>query len=397
MHALTMLHRMLATNCPQIHAKRLTSLVAAVEAAVGGSALTLSNLGRGLRSQVAVKHSIKRIDRLLGNGALHAQAPALYEALARQYLAGAKTPLIIIDWSDLTPDRRWQLLRASMALSGRSVTLYEQVHPLSCATAPSVHAAFLARLAAMLPPGCIPILVTDAGFRGPWFRLVNRMGWHWIGRIRNRDMVKPVAGHSWSGCKSLYAKATETAHDLGQYEYVRSNPVTCSLVVIQRRCKGRHQRSVHGKPVRCRRSLKQACAQREPWLLAVCPELGHLGADTVVAIYAQRMQIEEAFRDLKSERFGLGFSANRSKHGARLGVLLLIAFLASFVLRLIGEAAKARQLERRFQSNTRCSRAVLSVISLARQLVRKGLANFCSSDLHAALYRLRDGCSILSI
>jgi hypothetical protein len=77
-----MLHRMLATNCPQIHAKRLTSLVAAVEAAVGGSALTLSNLGRRLHSQVAVKHSIKRIDRLLGNGALHAEAPALYEALA---------------------------------------------------------------------------------------------------------------------------------------------------------------------------------------------------------------------------------------------------------------------------------------------------------------------------
>jgi hypothetical protein len=42
----------------------------------------LSSLGRGLHSQVAVKHSIKRIDRLLGNGALHAQASALYEALA---------------------------------------------------------------------------------------------------------------------------------------------------------------------------------------------------------------------------------------------------------------------------------------------------------------------------
>jgi hypothetical protein len=109
------------------------------------------------------------------------------------------------------------------------------------------------------------------------------------------------------------------------------------------------------------------------------------------------MQIEEAFRDLKSERFGLGFSANRSTHDARLGVLLLIACLASFVWRLIGEAAKARQLERQCQSNTRRSRAVLSVISLARQLVRKGLAHFCSSDLHAALCRLRDGCSILPI
>jgi hypothetical protein len=54
MHALTMLHRMLATNCPHIHAKRLTSLMAAVEAAVSGSALTLSNLGRGLRPPPAL-------------------------------------------------------------------------------------------------------------------------------------------------------------------------------------------------------------------------------------------------------------------------------------------------------------------------------------------------------
>jgi hypothetical protein len=59
--------------------------------------------------------------------------------------------------------------------------------------------------------------------------------------------------------------------------------------------------------------------------------------------------------------------------------------VAFFVLRLIGLIAHTQQLERQCQSNTRRSRAVLSVISLARQLVRKGLANFCSSDLHAAL------------
>jgi hypothetical protein len=135
-----------------------------------------------------MKHNIKRVDRLLGNRALHAEIPQLYATLAYQCLAGIKTPLIMIDWSDLTPDRRWQLLRASsMALSGRSVTLYEQVHPLWHAAAFRVHAAFLARLAAMLPSGCVPILLTDAGFRSTWFKLVNRMGWHWVGRIRNRD------------------------------------------------------------------------------------------------------------------------------------------------------------------------------------------------------------------
>ena len=389
MHALAILHPQLATSCPRVHAKRLASLMAAVDAAVSGSCLSLSELGRGLRGRVAVKHNIKRIDRLLGNGALHAEIPGLYESLLRRCLAGVQTPLIIIDWSDLTPDRRWQLLRASVALAGRSVTLYEQVHPLSRATSPRVHARFLTRIKAMLPNGCTPILITDAGFRSRWFTLVNRMGWQWIGRIRNRDMIKRLGGDAWQGCKALYTQATGTAQTLGQYEYVRSNPVTCRWVIIKRRGLGRHKRGVHGQRVRSNQSLKHTRANREPWLLAVSPGLVHLGAQGVVAVYAQRMQIEEAFRDLKSERFGLGLSASRSKHKDRLSVLLLIACLASFVLRLIGQAAKHRQMEFQFQSNTRRSRPVLSVISLGLQLVQKNLASFPRHELNAALERLR--------
>ncbi|MEQ1742257.1 MAG: transposase, partial [Candidatus Nitrotoga sp.] len=132
-----------------------------------------------------------------------------------------------------------------------------------------------------------------------------------------------------------------------------------------------------------------ARAQREPWLLAVSPKLDHLSAQAAVAVYAQRMQIEESFRDLKSERFGLGFSASRSTQKNRLGVLLLVACLASFVLRLIGEVGKARQLEFKFQSNTRRSRPVLSVITLALQLIQHGMAAFPPRELGAALERLR--------
>ena len=306
MHALAILHQQLAASCPEIHAKRLTSLLAAVDAAVSGSCLALSELGRGLRGRVAVKHNIKRIDRLLGNGALHAEIPGLYASLTRQCLAGVQTPLIIIDWSDLTPDRRRQLVRASAALEGRSVTLYEEVHPLSRATSPRVHEKFLARLAAMLPRGCVPIVITDAGFRSRWFSLINHMGWQWIGRIRNRDMVRPLDGGAWKGCKTLYAKATGAAQTLGQYEYVRANPVACRLVLIKRRGQKRHQRTVHGQRARSRHSLKHARSSREPWLLAASPGLAHLSAQAVVGVYAQRMQIEEAFRDLKSERVAWG-------------------------------------------------------------------------------------------
>ncbi len=389
MHALTILHRILSTSFPDIHAKRLASLLAAVEAVVMGSRLTLSDMGRGLTGPVAVKHNIKRIDRLLGNGLLHIEIPKLYEALARQCLDGISMPLIVIDWSDLTLDRKWQLLRASAAIEGRSMTLYEEVHPQSSATSSSVHQAFLTRLAAMLPLGCVPILITDAGFRGAWFRLVNRMGWHWIGRIRNRDMVSPADNDTWAGCKTLYTRATAKAKSLGQYNYVRNHPVLCSLVLIKRIKRDRHKMSRLGKLVHSSRSLKNARAQREPWLLAVSQKLDHLSAQAVVAVYAQRMQIEESFRDLKSERFGLGFSANRSTQKNRLGVLLLVACLASFVLRLIGELGKARQMEFQFQSNTRRSRPVLSVITLALQLVQHGMAAFPPREFHKALVSLR--------
>ena len=104
MHALNILHRIFSTSLPQIHAKRLTSLLAAVESVVSGSRLTLSDMGRGLCGPVAVKHNIKRIDRLLGNSALHTEVPQLYEALVRQSLEGVSMPLIVIDWSDLTPN-----------------------------------------------------------------------------------------------------------------------------------------------------------------------------------------------------------------------------------------------------------------------------------------------------
>ena len=107
MHARSILHRILSAHLPDIHAKRLASLLVAVEAVVSGSRLTLSDVGRGLSGPVAVKHSIKRIDRLLGNGSLHAETPKLYEALVRTSLAGISLPLIVVDGSDLTPDRHW--------------------------------------------------------------------------------------------------------------------------------------------------------------------------------------------------------------------------------------------------------------------------------------------------
>jgi hypothetical protein len=215
MHALQSLYRCLTLRCPEMHQKRVASLCATVLSAVTGSALTVSDLGRGLMGRVNAKHNIKRVDRLLSNAALQAEVPGIYQAHCREVLGEESCPLLIVDWSDLMSDRSWQLLRASIAVRGRSVTLYEEVHPLARLGAREVHAAFLSALATVLPAQCTPVILTDAGFRGTWFELVNRMGWMWIGRVRNREMVKPLDGQLWEGCKTLYARATTSAQSLG--------------------------------------------------------------------------------------------------------------------------------------------------------------------------------------
>ena len=215
MHAVHILHQHLRRYCPGVHVTRLAALLACVMAALRGQRITLTELGRALPSHARVKHSIKRVDRLLGNGHLCAERFGIYQAIARWLLGAAQRPVIVVDWSDLTADRHWQLLRAALPVGGRTLTMYEEVHPLRHFANPRVHRAFLRQLQALLPAGATPLLITDAGFRVPWFKAVSRLGWHWIGRVRNRDYVRPQGFQTWAGCKNLYARARARPQALG--------------------------------------------------------------------------------------------------------------------------------------------------------------------------------------
>ncbi|NKN34729.1 IS4 family transposase, partial [Marichromatium bheemlicum] len=82
----------------------------------------------------------------------------------------------MIDWSDLKRDQSLHLLRAALPVGGRSLTLYEEVHPQSKVNTRVVQSRFLQRLASLLPPGVEPIIVADAGFRVPFYRVVNELG-----------------------------------------------------------------------------------------------------------------------------------------------------------------------------------------------------------------------------
>ena len=216
MHAKPIVTRLLSVVQPLMHAARWRALTDVVLSAVNGNALSLSALALGTGRATALRHRVKCVDRLLGNVHLHQERVSLYGALARHWLTGLPQLLIVVDWSSLSADMRWHWLRASVVVQGRSLTLYEEVHPRRHLANLAVHRRFLDRLEQMLPATREPpILLTDAGFRNPWFRLVAKRGWRWIGRIRNRDYVQAAQSKDWFPAKRLYQRATAKAQDWG--------------------------------------------------------------------------------------------------------------------------------------------------------------------------------------
>ena len=61
------LHDLLIKQTLQIHKKRLDSLMVATCSLLDGDALSLTELSRNIQGNVAAKHNIKHMDRLLGN------------------------------------------------------------------------------------------------------------------------------------------------------------------------------------------------------------------------------------------------------------------------------------------------------------------------------------------
>ena len=245
MHALTILHRCLGSLLTGIHSRRLAVLLEAVAATVCGPRLTLTDIGRRFGGEGSLCNKIKRSDRLLGNRHLQGQARMIYTALGRMLLSGVIEPLIVIDWSDLKRDQSLHLLCASLPVGGRSLTLYEEVHPQGKLGNRQVQYRFLQHLAQRLPASAEPIIVADSGFKVPFFREVERLGWRWVGRVRGRDLVKLKR---WKSCQRLFAEATPTC--LGTGEGVRSNPLRATFVLVRLPKQGRQAKTAAGKRAR---------------------------------------------------------------------------------------------------------------------------------------------------
>ena len=344
---------------PSMHTVRRASLNAMVTSLLSGAPCSVTGIGRNITSHTSDKHQIKRSMRLCSNPHLQCETDTIYSVMANRLIGKQHQPIILVDWSDLDPRKQHFLLRAAIAIKGRALTVLEQIYPITKKDKPSVHRAFMTKLKSILPPSCKPIIVSDAGFRVPWFKLIESLGWDFVGRVRNKTMCKQQTDNHWYLTKDLYQKASLVEKPLGLYMMRRKDSFECALVVYKQKKKGRKKLTATGERARkSSNSLSNASREQEPWLLATSLTAKTVRkAKKIVKIYRTRMQIEESFRDLKT---GLNFNASNTRTMAYLSVLLLLAMLAQYVLFLLGVAVKLSKQHLRYQANSLKVGAVLS-------------------------------------
>jgi hypothetical protein len=324
-------------------------MVAVVGGIIRGRRLSLTAIGRAIGGRSYPKHSIKRVDRLLSNWRMRAERSLYFSDLSAFLVGRCRTPVILVDWTKVSDD--FHALVAAVPVGGRALTVYEEVHPERKLGNPRVQAAFLRALRDVLPDGCRPIVVTDAGFQGPFFRVVRQLEWDFVGRIRGTAKMRSRAGGPWKTVSNLYITATVNPRDLGDFQLYRSDSVAARLVLAPRR---RRRKKHH--PWRWRWSAQGGASPstisgaKEPWLLAT--SIPSEAAARIIAIYATRMQIEETFRDVKNPRFGWSLRHVRGYSADRLTLLVLFAALATLVVTLLGLAASAVGRQLRYQANT---------------------------------------------
>ena len=291
----------------------------------------------------------------------------MYRALAQGLLRDRKRPVLVLDWTAVSPGGHWYALRAAQVSHGRTMTVFDAVYPQAAMEHAATIASVLRQLMEVLPAGCTPLLILDAGFRSHWFAAITARGWHWLARIRNNTHCRLHDQSRWQACKMLYVRANRRPQRLGRCALTRGRPQECTLYLYQRERKGRHAYR-NGNRCQSHASQKSQKREQEPWLLATSLPDDGCTARQVVKWYAMRMQIEASFRDTKSQSYGWRLDNARSRSAQRIEVLLLIAALAQFSLMLIGYQGERQGRHYRCQANSIKHRRVLSLVRLGWQL-----------------------------
>jgi hypothetical protein len=345
--------------CGGLRLSQAKTLAALVLGAMRSRRISLADVAEGMEDATTVKHRIKRIWRFLRNPKVDVvEGLRALVHLAAKHSGGRL--VVAVDWVEI---RQYKVLRAAVPLRGRSV-------PIAFAVANSwsffmsqnaYEEGFFLLLKGLLPKDAEVVIIADRGFaRAELGKQLGEMGLHYVIRVCG---VVYFDSPGYRGLLRELGLLPGQHQDLGSGLYCEERPVQRRVVAYWAR------------------------RQLEPWLL---------GTDLdwpwrlIVAVFEQRMMIEELFRDEKNIRYGWGLRQLRLSSSARMQRMFLVLAFAYILLLLMGLICK-QNLSAANWSSTTSKRKPTSAFVVGRRMqlrrhftLRELLALFDSLLLTAA-------------
>ena len=313
----------------ELHAKRVQSLSNATVGVIEAGTLAIRAIGHGLAlaKQLKWKHTIKQVDRLIGNPGVDPWELAMRWV---PFVVGTRTEVVVaLDWTDFDADRQ-----STIALN--LITGHGRAMPLLWKTVEKRHLAkrrnefedeILQRLKETLPPTVTKVTVlADRGFGDSKLYEALNEEWGFSFVIRFRGVVRVTDEHGETRAAKDWVAPNGRARLLRNAEVTEKRVPVPGVVLV------------HAK------------GMKDAWCLAV-GDTSPSAADAV-QLYSKRFTIEESFRDVKDLRFGMGLSMTRVSTPGRRDRLLLVSALAVALLTLLGSAGEKADLEKHFKANT---------------------------------------------
>jgi len=315
---------------------------------------------------------------------LHKDKPIIAKALIKKLLP--RTPCylpIIVDESVLDARNERKLLRFSLALSGRSYTLYEVAYTNGSFSTGAIN--FLLSLNDLIPTTYSVVIISDAGFFAEWFKKINTIpNWYWLGRVSQNYCYRLEGKQEWQYTLDLYSQATSKPSHIGEIIFTKLQKLKSNLYIYKDSKKGRKKHNKLGKTDLTKTSIEKRKSANGPWLLVTSLPADLFSAEKIISLYKLRMQIEEQFRDLKSSRYGFSFEMSMTKDIYRLNNLLFIGHIAMVAVWITGVIGESKKRQYYYQSNTIKCRRVLSLIYLGHEICKNDFININRKEFREA-------------
>jgi len=309
-----------------VHTTRVMSLANGVVGVLHAAALGIHAIGRGLADALDLdpKHAIKQVDRLLSNRGI-----TIWDWFAQwvtYVVASRKEILVALDWTEFDKDGHSTIALYLVSSHGRATPLvWKTVDKAKLKNRRGEwELSVVRRLHEILSEGVDIMVVADRGFGAQdLFAYLDTIGWGYAIRFK-QNITVTHDGQS--------KPASEWVPASGHAKLLRDVRITQDGTAI-------------GGVV-----LKHQKGMKEAWCIATNrPELG---AAEIVSRYGRRFTIEETFRDIKDNHFGMGMSATNIRSADRRDRLLFISAIAQGLLTQLGAAGEACGLDRILKSNT---------------------------------------------